>query len=184
MSLKLLSRNLDDEQLMEQFLDGVRGALEMLVVRYEKPLYRFACRMLGDSGAAEDAFQETFLKVFRKRHQYVKSRRFKPWIYQICLNVCRDMLRQGKRRNEVSLTLELVRASSSGVAEEAVASLDKIRVRRALYHLSKKHREVLLLSHYQDLDYAEIAEILDVPVGTVKSRKFNAIRNLAKVLAR
>ena len=183
MSLVVESQNVADERLMELFLDGDHQALEALVRRYEKPLFAFAVRTMGCRAAAEDAFQETFLRVYRRRSTYQSGRSFRAWLYSICLNVCRDALRKGQRRKEVPLVPDTRTADASpGPAEQAVTMFEVARVRRALSQLPKKQSEVVLLAHYQGLAYPEIAEVLDVPVGTVKSRNFNAMRNLLRFL--
>jgi RNA polymerase sigma-70 factor (ECF subfamily) len=185
-SLIVKSQNVADERLMELFLDGDHEALETLVRRYQEPLFAFAVRTLDNNrAAAEDAFQETFLRVYRRRSTYRKGRSFRAWIYQICLNVCRDALRKGKRCREVPLsqgarTLD----ASPGPAELAVTMFEAARVRRAVAQLPKKQSDVVLLAHYQGLAYPEIAQVLDIPVGTVKSRNHTAIRNLSRFLGR
>lgn len=172
-----------DEQLMERLLDGQDQALDMLVKRYLGPLYAFAHRMVGSKSAAEDAFQETFLKVYRKRRSFQEGAKFRPWVYQICLNVCRDQLRKGKRRQEVPLVEETAPADSTpGPAEQAEKALQAERVKKAISQLPRKQREVLVLSQYEGLTYEEIGDTLNIPTGTVKSRNYHAIRNLAKLL--
>lgn len=172
-----------DETLMTRLLEGQDQALNTLVERYQGPLYGFALRMLSEPSAAEDAFQETFLKVYRKRWSFREGSLFRPWIYQICLNVCRDQLRRNKRRHEIPLTDESVGADPApGPEELAEKKLQAHRVGVAISELPAKQREVLVLAQYQGLNHHEISQILNIPEGTVKSRKFNAIRALAKVL--
>lgn len=183
MSLVVESQNVADERLMELFLNGDHQALEALVRRYEKPLFGLAVRTLGCRAAAEDAFQETFLRVYRRRATYQLGRSFRAWVYSICLNVCRDALRKLQRRQEVPLDSD-ARAEDVGSdpAERVATMLELARVRRALAQLPKKQSEVVLLAHYQGLAYPEIAEVLNIPVGTVKSRNFTAMRNLVRFL--
>lgn len=172
-----------DEILMTRLLEGEERALDTLVERYQKPLYAFAGRMLSDSSAAEDAFQETFLKVYRRRWSFRQGAKFRPWLYQICLNVCRDQLRRGQRRKEVQLEEEWVGADpAAGPQELAEKQADARRLRAAVAQLPPKQREVLVLAQFQELSYEEISHILGIPEGTVKSRKFTAIRSLAKLL--
>lgn len=185
MSLIVKSQNVADERLMELFLDGDQEALETLVRRYQEPLFAFAVRKLGDRTAAEDAFQETFLRVYRRRATYQPGRRFRSWVYSICLNVCRDVLRKGQRRREVPLSQNPSSPdASAGPAEQALNLLEVARVRHALAQLPKGQSDVVLLAHYQGLAYGEIAQVLNIPVGTVKSRNFNAMRSLLRVLRR
>ena len=183
MSLVVESQNVTDERLMELFLNGEHQALEALVRRYEKPLFALAVRTLGCRAAADDAFQETFIRVYRRRATYQVGRSFRAWVYSICLNVCRDALRKGQRRNEVPLSIDTGREDTSPDPAERVATMFEVaRVRRALAQLPKKQSEVVLLAHYQGLPYPEIAEVLNIPIGTVKSRNFTAMRNLVRFL--
>ena len=172
-----------DERLMEKLLEGDEQALDHLVKRYEGPLYGFCFRMMGEKAAAEDAFQETFLRVYRRRFSFRLDATFKPWLYQIGMNVCRDLLRKRKRRQEVALTEESVPEEVESGPEDAMEKkLQAERVKAALSKLPKKQRDVLILSHYQSLSYPEIAETLEIPPGTVKSRVYHALRKLGKML--
>ncbi len=170
---------------MERVKAGETGRLDLLVFRYEKPLHAYAVRIMGNRAAAEDAFQETFLKLLRSREQYRVGALVRPWLYQICLNVCRDALRKNSRRPqtvELSPILPLP-DPSEGPEELSQQAALFTRVRTAVEELPEKHREVFLLAFYQELPYSEIAEILDIPVGTVKSRVFMAHRKLSLTLS-
>lgn len=168
---------------MERLLDGEGKALDALVKRYEGSLFGFCFRLMGERGAAEDAFQETFLRVYRRRFSYKRGASVKPWLFQIALNVCRDQLRKRKRRPEVALVEEtVVEEVDPGPEEMAERKFEAERVKAALHQLPEKQRDVLVLSHYQNLSYPEIAETLDIPTGTVKSRVFHALRKLGKIL--
>ena len=176
---------LSDEAIMERVKAGETGRLDLLVYRYEKPLHAYAFRIMGNRAAAEDAFQETFLKLLRSREQYRVGALVRPWLYQICLNVCRDALRKNSRRPqtvELSPILPLP-DPSEGPEELSQQAALFTRVRTAVEELPEKHREVFLLAFYQELPYSEIAEILDIPVGTVKSRVFMAHRKLSLTLS-
>ena len=171
---------LSDEALMERVQQGDSSVLGLLMRRYERPLYALAWRMLGDRAAAEDAFQETFLRVLRKRGSYRKGATFRPWLYQICLNYCRDELRRRGRRPEAELAEDLpLPDPEPGPAERAQAEAKKQRIREAVETLPDKQREVFLLVHYQGMAYGEAAEVVGIPPGTVKSRMFYALRYLA-----
>lgn len=177
---------MSDERLMERLLEGDESSLDELVRRYQGPLFGLAYRMLCDAPAAEDAFQETFLRVYRRRFSYRPGSAVKPWLYQICLNVCRDHLRRIKRRPECSLEQadRQLEADELTPQERAEQAEDSQRLRDALALLPPKHRDVLILSHYQNLSYPEISNLLDVPSGTVKSRVFHALKKLATLLKR
>lgn len=162
---------------------GQHTCLELLVTRYQKPLYAFACRVLGQASEAEDAFQETFLRVYRNRASYRAGATFRPWLYQICLNICRDQLRKVQRRPQAPLQEDLPLPDPAAGPEQQSTQKDMAEhIRRAVEALPEKQQEVFLLSYYQSLSYPEISEILDIPVGTVKSRMFFASKTLAESL--
>lgn len=165
---------------MAQVQKGQGTHLELLVQRYEKPLYAFAYRILQDRSAAEDAFQETFLKVYQKRYSYRPGSPFRPWLYQICLNHCRDCLRRRTRRPETALEPEIPLPDPSlGPDQLAAHAALTARIRQAIAELPQKQREVFILHYYQELPYPEIALVVGIPLGTIKSRMFHATKQLA-----
>ncbi|MBI3929790.1 MAG: RNA polymerase sigma factor [Armatimonadetes bacterium] len=175
--------NPSDEFLMERLKEGDSSMLEPLVRRYERPLFAYACRVLRDRERAQDVFQETFVRVFRRRETFREGARFRPWLYQICLNLCRDALRKQSRQSETELKDELpLPDTRPGPEEYSQRKALAEQVRAAIMGLPDKHREVLLLVQYQGLSYPEIADMLDIPVGTVKSRVFHAYKKLASEL--
>jgi len=176
--------DLSDESLMERVQKGETQLLELLIKRYEKPLFAYAFRVMQQRPAAEDAFQETFLRIFRKRDSYRAGAAFRPWLYTICLNTCRDALRARGRRPESELdkTVLVVADAQPGPETLSAQTILGERIKAAMEALPDKQREVFLLSYYQQLQYPEVAEILEIPVGTVKSRMFHASRFLAEKL--
>lgn len=176
--------DLSDEALMERIQKGETHLLELLIKRYEKPLFAYAFRVVQQRNAAEDAFQETFLRVFRKRDSYRPGALFRPWLYTICLNICRDALRARSRRPESELEKAALFVADAQPGPETLSTQSMLaaRIQSAIEKLPEKQREVFLLSYYQQLQYPEISEILEIPVGTVKSRMFHASRFLAEQL--
>ena len=181
-----------DEELLLSYRDsGDRAAFVELVHRYEKELYNYLRRYLGDSTLAEDAFQMTFLQVHLKCDQFEADRRLRPWIYTIATNQAIDAQRRNKRHKAVSIDRganssgdqdwnlsEMLTASDRG-PEAAIESMEKRdEVRAAVNNLPEAHRQVVVLIYYQGLKYREAAEALGVPVGTVKSRLHAAIMRL------
>lgn len=168
---------------MEKTQAGDTQALAELVRRYEKMLFGYAMRITHDREMAADIFQETFMKVFQRRSTYKVGSTFKPWLYRICLNLCRDRFRKRSRRPEVELN-DHSHMSDPAPGPDEVAEKRRRgeRVRQAIANLSDKHREVLILAQYQSLSYPEISEVLGIPVGTVKSRVHFAIKKLAEDL--
>ena len=175
--------DLSDEAIMEKVQRGETALLELLVARYERSLFNYALRVVNDSGAAEDAFQETFLRIFRKRSSYREGAAFRPWLYQICLNICRDLLRKKSRRPEAELKDEIP-ISDPAPGPEALSSSAEMagNIRGAINSLPEKQRDVFILHYYQCMPYPEIADILEIPVGTVKSRMFHATKTLVDLL--
>jgi RNA polymerase sigma-70 factor (ECF subfamily) len=182
-----------DEQLLLYYRDTEdRRAFETLVHRYERELYSYLRRYLGDEGMAEDAFQATFLQVHLKADQFEEGRKFRPWLYTIATHQAIDSQRRNKRHRLVSLDrraaaenenqtgalLDLLETRSAGPAAEMEASERGRWVRKAVEALPEPLRAAVNLIYYQGLKYREAAEILNVPVGTVKSRLHTAVLKL------
>lgn len=182
---------LSDEVLMAQVKAGDDESLAVLVRRYEGPLFNYARKMLGNASDAEDVFQETFLRVHLHRKRFWGSRAFRPWLYRITTNLCKDRLRYRKRRPEVNASgfgsgdggdgfdpIAQQAATNTGPDESAAAQELAKKMEVALAGLSVKHRTVFLMAHQDGLPYAEIAKVLRVPTGTVKSRMNKAVKVL------
>lgn len=181
-----------DEELYRAYReDGDRGAFSALVQRYERELYNYLRRFLGDASAAEDCFQTTFLQMHLKRNQFDPSRRVRPWLYAIATNQAIDLSRQLKRQRMVSLdrqngpeddesrTLqEMVPSVESDAFERLLASERSDWVRNAVNNLPEYLLSAVTLIYFQGLKYREAAEALGLPVGTVKSRLHTAIERL------
>ena len=186
--------SLTDEQAMWRVRhEDDHAAFAGLVERWETPIQRLCARMTGDLHRAEDLAQEAFARVFAKRHAYEPSGKFSTWLWRIALNLCHDDIRRRQRRPEWSLE-ETVHGEgeSSHAAElvgeapspaEAVAALEQAEVvRRALLQLPEIYRTVIVLRHYEGLKFGEIAEVLGIPDGTVKSRMSEGHSRLAGLL--
>jgi RNA polymerase sigma-70 factor (ECF subfamily) len=180
---------ISDEALMIRVKAGDNDALAVLVRRYERPLFNFACKMLGNRSDAEDVFQETFLRVHLHGNRFWGNAPFRPWLYRIATNLCKDRLRYRKRRPEVPVSslrqdedwpdpVGQWPATSQRPDEAALARERGEIMERALADLSVKHRAVFLMAHQEGLSYAEIAKALWIPVGTVKSRMNKAVNQL------
>jgi len=146
---------------------GDLAAFERLVRAFQEPVWRFLRRLLGDAGAAEDVAQEAFLRVFRRLPTFSFEAKFSTWVFQIARNAGVDELRARRRRLRVA-SLTPPRRPPAAVAE-AVAEIDA-----ALASLPVDLREAILLVEVLGLRYREVARVLDVPEGTVKSRVFSA----------
>ena len=155
---------------------GDEVALATLMDRYKGPLYGFLNRRVGDA-AADDLFQESWLRVVRARDRFDPRRRFSTWIFQIANNLCRD---RGRRRAVETRHLEeLARSRRDGPERVELPPVElRLDMRRRLDALPERLREVLVLRYYQQLPERDIAEILGIPRGTVKSRLHAAVKAL------
>jgi RNA polymerase sigma-70 factor (ECF subfamily) len=159
-----------DRALVERCLEGQRDAAGDLVDRYQKRLFNVALRMLGNVQDAEDVTQTVFLNAFLKLRTYNPRYRFYSWIYRITVNESLNMLE--RRKPTVTLQDEFdIRAP--GAAPDRAAEVQD-RVGRALMSLKPDDRAVVVLRHFVSFSYQEIADVLEVPVRTVKSRLFTA----------
>lgn len=167
-----------DRAAVRQCLDGRGDAFGDLVERYHRPLFNVALRMLRHQQDAEDATQTVFLNAFLRLGTYNPKFRFFSWIYRMTVNECLNALK--RRKTTVPLDGLPLRVRASG-PERAVEADD--RVGRALMALSPDDRAVVVLKHFVAFSYQEIADVLDVPVKTVKSRLFTARERLRDALA-
>jgi RNA polymerase sigma-70 factor (ECF subfamily) len=183
---------LSDEDLVLAVQAGDTQSLGELVARWQQPLYRFVSRMAPRPEDAHEVCQETFVRILRNAKGYRRGARFSTWMYQIALNLCRD---QARRRRRWSLIVDDSRdADDPPAPRDDPASLDPARVterreladsvRRALAEIPREQREVLVLKEFEGLKFREIAEILDCPESTVKSRMYYGLSGLRDALAR
>lgn len=182
-----------DEQAMWRVAMQDDGqAFAQLVRRWEDPIRRLAERMTGDSHRAEDLAQEAFARVYARRKDYQPASRFSTWLWRIALNLCHDDLRRRCRRAEVPLEDEFsdpgsgIHAFTSDAPSPDTSLVENERhalVRNALQQLPESFRAVVVLKHYEGLKFREIAEILDIPEGTVKSRMAQSLNQLQRHLA-
>ena len=163
---------------------GDRDAYELIVRRYAARAAAAARSILRDAALAEDAAQEAFVRAFRAIRRFRVQERFFPWFYRILKNVCLTVLKRRKRR-ELSLDAEDAPPLAAPPSDpSARASRRELRamLESAMERLSAAHREILHLSHFEELSYKEIAACLSIPIGTVMSRLWAARRALRVVL--
>jgi RNA polymerase sigma-70 factor (ECF subfamily) len=172
-----------DEELVEACRAGEASAFDVLVARWEDRIRGAAFRFLGSEDEARDVAQEAFLKAFRGLSGFKQEARFSSWLYQIATNLCRDRLRRRKTRTTVSLEeleeagpviVEMRPGAHERLLQQDLAEL----VRRAIDALPEEQREVVILKEYQGLTFLEIAQALDVPVSTVKTRLYRGLGQL------
>jgi RNA polymerase sigma-70 factor (ECF subfamily) len=180
--------NRTDEELIDLCREGHSAAFEVLVRRYEKRLFNYIRRMVSSAADADDLFQDTFLRVYKNLHRFRAGSPFRPWVYRIATNICRDHLRRRGRRPAVSLDapagpdgpsmLDQMEAPVANPSEAAREAELRERLADAVDRLPVKHRAVFLMARYESLPYEEIARALRIPVGTVKSRMSKAVHLL------
>ena len=166
-----------DEDLIEKFQNGDLYAFDLIVKRYKNQLLNFVYRFLGNAEEAEDLVQETFLRVYRNRKAYQKVAKFSTWIYTIAGNLAKTELRKRKRRKFFSISDLGYNEKDYDISDEAFNPEKDVdgRMKEEIIHkeiddLSPKFREVILLRDVQQLSYEEISQIVNIPLGTVKSR--------------
>jgi len=159
-----------DAELIKAIAAGDGRGLDELYRRYERPLHAFLYRH-GGPRDLDDRMQETWLHVVRAAQRYDPARRFSTWLFQIALNLCRD----ARRRPPPEPVDPDVAATALGAKETAQATEDALDAARLLAALPDAQRSVVVLRYYCDLTEAEVAEILECPIGTVKSRMHHAL---------
>jgi RNA polymerase sigma-70 factor (ECF subfamily) len=185
-----------EADLIEACKEGDQTAFNLLVWRWEKPLFNFTYKYVGDAHLAQDLVQETFIRVLRSIQGYEHRSAFSTWLYRIAINLCKDHFRK-KRLPMVSLHDYYTTSSGERVYvkdyvadegersdESLAASRREELVRRLLAGLRDEQRIVILMKEYQGLKFREIAEILDVPEGTVKARLYKGLRAMREQIER
>ena len=174
-----------DEELVRRFLTGDQDAFTILVERHQTRVFNVSLRVLGDPDDARDATQDTFVSMLRKLSQFRGDSAFTTWLHRVTVNACYDILR--KRRRQPRLRLvddehDPMPETGPPVADHADAIVGSIDVSRALQQIPEEYRVTLVLADIQDVAYEEIARILDVPIGTVKSRVHRGRIALARAM--
>jgi len=181
-----------DEQLLESYRNGNKAAFAQLVERYQRELFHFLVRFLGDRTAAEDVFQESFLQVHQSAAQFDPSRRFRPWLFTIAANKARDLMRSQARRptnplqatispgdDESGQYIDLMEATNPTPGQNMEREELQKLVHGTVMSMPDHLREILLLSYFHQFPYKQISDILAIPLGTVKSRLHAAVAHFA-----
>ena len=176
-----------DEDLLSAHIDGDSGAFPELMERYKNDLLHFLIRFVGTRAAAEDVFQETFLQIHISASTFDPTRRFKPWLFTIAANKGRDWHRKHSKRTVMSLSQEVggdgegarfvdLMESEQDLPDAKILDSEQTDcIRAAVDELPSHLREILLLSYFQQMSYVQIADSLQIPLGTVKSRLHSAV---------
>jgi len=182
----------EERVLIEKSKAGDVAAFEELISSYQKKIFNLAYRMLGNINDADDLAQETFIRVFKSISNFKGESSFSTWIYRIATNVCLDELRKRKNKKAVSLDDEIKvddgeikrQIESDSPLPDEIAEREELRllVKHAISDLPEEQRLIISLRDIQGLSYDEIAQVLDCPSGTVKSRINRARQALKKIL--
>jgi RNA polymerase sigma-70 factor, ECF subfamily len=176
-----------DDQIIERTLAGETDAFSLLVRRWERSIYGLSLRMLGRDEDARDVCQETFLAAFRNLRKFRGDAKFSSWLYRIALNACHSRLRKQIAMAEQPIdqeggdgrSYEIADSGLEGLPERLQRDQRAEMVRKALQALPAELRQVIIMKEYEELTFAEIAEILQIPISTVKSRAYTGLRQMA-----
>ena len=167
---------------MRRFAHGDTAAFEELYRRYERPVYSFCLRLLGDPDRAQDAFQEAFIRVVDGRENYRSQGRFRSWLFTIARHACADQARDASRFSLDRGEAQDAASQSAGAgAEGRVAARDELD--RVLTLLPREQREVVLLSRYYGFSYGEIADLTGSTEAAVKQKAYRALKTLRAALS-
>jgi RNA polymerase sigma-70 factor (ECF subfamily) len=173
---------MDELELLQQALAGDLEAWGEMVTRYKRAVFGIALGILGNPADAEDATQDAFIRAYENLRRYDLRRRFSTWIFTIVSNICKNRLRQERFTSRLEDETQV-----PGGADPALAAVEAERgrlIKEALSELDFKYRAPLVLRYYSDLDYQEIAQILGLPEGTVKTHLHRGKAELKKILER
>src|SRR3954463_13002632 len=180
-----------DEELVARSRGGDLDSFNQLVVRWERPIYALAYRVIGREEDARDVCQETFLRAFRALGGFRGQAKFSSWLYRISLNLCRDWVRRQRRTPVIQLpedvdVMELAAAREpSEPIEDVVARHDLTRaVERAMAKLPEEQRTAIILKEYHGLTFQEIADLAGCPLSTVKTRLYQGLAVLRRELGK
>ena len=184
---------MQDELLIRRAQHGDADAFEQLLLEHQKNVYNLCYRMAGNPDDAMDLSQETFLRAWRCLDQYQFASAFSTWLYRLCSNICIDFLRRRRRQQTVPLTFEDADGEEQTYAvpdaqplpeEQVELKLTRETLAAAMAQLLPEHRAVLQLRVVNEMSYEQIADVLDIQIGTVKSRLSRARNQLKKILER
>ena len=170
-----------DQALVERFRNGDRDAFTALMVRYQRPIYNAAFWIVRSADDARDIAQSVFLKVAERLDEFDDSHRFFSWIYRIAVNESLNLLRRNGHEEPLDDEIELPGGSDDPESQARDAERSR-HIQRALLTMSAMDRTVIVLRHFSECSYQEIARVLDVDEKTVKSRLFEARRRLRELL--
>jgi len=182
-----------DAELLDSYAAGEEAAFREIVRRYKNSLYAFLRRFLGRQDLVEDVFQETFLQLFTSRESYDPSRSLRPWLFTIAANKAKDALRKQQRTATIPIgtiadshdlsfddVLNALTSIDTMPVETLQSSETAMQVRKTITDMPENLREILILAYFNKFSYKQMAQILSIPIGTVKSRLHTAVGRFAK----
>ncbi len=186
-------KKLSDAQLLARYSSGEEAAFREIVNRYKNGLYAFLRQFLNRQDLVEDVFQETFMQLFTSRDSFDHSRPLRPWLFTIAANKAKDALRKWQRTTAVPIgtiadsqdlsfdeMLNTLSSDNTMPDEELEKSEISLRVAQVIEKMPENLRQILLLAYFQRFSYKQMAEILSIPIGTVKSRLHTAVGRFAQ----
>ena len=178
-----------DEELVARSMGGDLDSFNQLVLRWERPIYALAYRVIGREEDARDVAQETFLRAFRALKGFKGQAKFSSWLYRITLNLCRDWIRRERRTPVVQAPegVDVIELAGEATPSESIEELVSRReigraVGKAMSQLPDEQRTAIILKEYHGLTFQEIADLLDCPLSTVKTRLYQGLTVLRKQL--
>ena len=184
---------LTDGELLTQYIKGEETAFSEIVSRYKNGLYAFLRMFLNRRELVEDVFQETFLQLYNSRESFDTSRPLRPWLFTIAANKAKDALRKWQRKNAIPIgtttdsehmsfdhMLNSVTSHNTRPYQQLQKYETALRVRQIISDMPENLREILVFAYFNGFSYKQMAEILSIPIGTVKSRLHTAVGRFAK----
>jgi RNA polymerase sigma-70 factor (ECF subfamily) len=182
-----------DAELLDRFAEGDESAFREIVNRYKNGLYTFLRQFLNRHDLVEDVFQETFLQLFTSRESFDPSRPLRPWLFTIAANKAKDALRKAQRINAIPIgtisesqemsfddVLNSLSSDDTVPYEDLERGETSVRVAEIIENMPENLREILILAYFNKFSYKQMAQILSIPIGTVKSRLHTAVARFAK----
>jgi RNA polymerase sigma-70 factor, ECF subfamily len=185
---------LTDAQLIELYISGDEDAFRELIARYKNSLYNFLSRYLNRQDMVEDVFQDTFLQLIHSRNSFDTKRPLHPWLFTIAANKARDAIRKLQKTHEIPIgtieaasrisfneVLDAIAHDDSSQTSELERSENAVLVHEVISTMPVTLREILILAYFNGFTYRQISKILNIPIGTVKSRLHSAVGHFAKL---